>query len=135
MVFLKFNWGKAQTEPVEMDNAFEIQRIYVKKRTSWQGLWQGNVYLCLKKRLKNVDLTGSGWVSGNAILRRKTFYYRFGFERFSEHQYITGEPWIQTGCCASKFLEGENRKVNCGSKLKGKTNEKSQRWLDFSLTP
>ncbi len=29
--FLKFNWGKAQTEPVEMDNAFEIQRIYVKK--------------------------------------------------------------------------------------------------------
>ena len=31
MVSLKFNWGKAQTEPVEMDNAFEIQRIYVKK--------------------------------------------------------------------------------------------------------
>lgn len=50
--FLKFNWGKAQTEPVEMDNAFEIQRIYVKKRTSWQGLWQGNVYLCLKRGSK-----------------------------------------------------------------------------------
>ena len=35
--FLKFNWGKAQTEPVEMDNAFEIQRIYVKKEHHGKG--------------------------------------------------------------------------------------------------
>ena len=33
--FLKINWGQAQTEPVEMDNAFEIQRIYV-KASSWK---------------------------------------------------------------------------------------------------
>ena len=33
--FLKINWGQAQTEPVEMDKSFEIQRIYVKKE--WHG--------------------------------------------------------------------------------------------------
>ncbi len=35
--FLKFNWGQAQTEPVEMDKSFEIQRIYVKKECHGAG--------------------------------------------------------------------------------------------------
>lgn len=35
--FLKINWGQAQTEPVEMDKSFEIQRIYVKKECQGAG--------------------------------------------------------------------------------------------------
>ena len=35
--FLKINWGQAQTEPVEMDKSFEIQRIYVKKEFHGAG--------------------------------------------------------------------------------------------------
>ena len=50
--FLKFNWGKAQTEPVEMDNAFEIQRIYVKKEHHGKGYGKEMFSFALKEAQK-----------------------------------------------------------------------------------
>ena len=50
--FLKFNWGEAQTEPVEMDNAFEIQRIYVKKEHHGKGYGKEMFTFALKEAQK-----------------------------------------------------------------------------------
>ena len=85
--FLKFNWGKAQTEPVEMDNAFEIQRIYVALKEAqkrgfdwaWLGVWERNY-------------------------KAQNFYKQFGFERFSEHHFITGET-VDTDWLLRKHLK------------------------------
>ena len=98
--FLKFNWGKAQTEPVEMDNAFEIQRIYVKKEHHGKGYGKEMFRFALM-RLKNVDLTGPGWVSGNEILRPKTFTNNSDLNGLASTTLSQGKPWIQTGCCAN----------------------------------
>ena len=88
--FLKFNWGKAQTEPVEMDNAFEIQRIYVKKEHHGKGYGKEMFTFALKEAQKR----GFDWVwlgVWERNFKAQNFYKQFGFERFSEHHFITGE--------------------------------------------
>ena len=50
--FLKINWGQAQTEPVEMDKSFEIQRIYVKKKFHGAGFGKEMFSFALKEAQK-----------------------------------------------------------------------------------
>ena len=90
-----------------MDNAFEIQRIYVKKKEHHKGYGKEMFSFCLKRGSKTWDLTGSGWVIGNEIIRPKTFTKQFGFERFSEHHFITGET-VDIRTVAAQAFEGES---------------------------
>lgn len=88
--FLKFNWGKAQTEPVEMDKSFEIQRIYVKKECHGAGFGKEMFTFALDQaKSRGFEWAWLGVWERN--FKAQDFYYRFGFERFSEHQYITGD--------------------------------------------
>jgi len=88
--FLKFNWGEAQTEPVEMNNAFEIQRIYVKKEHHGKGYGKEMFTFALDQaKSRGFEWAWLGVWERN--FKAQDFYYRFGFERFSEHQYITGD--------------------------------------------
>jgi len=95
--FLKFNWGKAQTESVEMNNAFEIQRIYVKNEHMARDTARKCCSLPCKK-LRNVDSTGLGLVFGNEILRPKTFTNNLDLNGLVSTTLLRGKPLIQTGC-------------------------------------
>ena len=83
-----------------MDNAFEIQRIYVKKEHHGKGYGKEMFTFALKEA-QNVDLTGSGWVSGNGILRPKTFTNNSDLNDLASTTLSQGKLWISTGCCAS----------------------------------
>ena len=101
--FLKINWGQAQTEPVEMDKSFEIQRIYVKKE--WYGAGFGKEMFTFA--LDQAKSRGFEWAwlgVWERNFKAQDFYYRFGFERFSEHQYITGDT-VDTDWLLRKHLK------------------------------
>lgn len=101
--FLKFNWGKAQTESVEMNNAFEIQRIYVKKEYHGKGYGKEMLLFALQEAQKRgFDWAWLGVWERN--FKAQNFYKQFGFERFSEHQYITGET-VDTDWLLRKHLK------------------------------
>ena len=88
--FLKINWGQAQTEQVAMDKSFEIQRIYVKKE--WYGAGFGKEMFTFA--LDQAKSRGFEWAwlgVWERNFKAQDFYYRFGFERFSEHEYPTGD--------------------------------------------
>ncbi len=85
VVFLKINWGQAQTEPVEMDKSFEIQRIYVKKEFHGAGFGKEMFLLLHSSQKRGFDWAWLGVWERN--FKAQDFYYRFGFERYSEHQY------------------------------------------------
>ena len=101
--FLKFNWGKAQTEPVEMDKSFEIQRIYVKKECQGAGFGKEMFTFALDQaKSRGFEWAWLGVWERN--FKAQDFYYRFGFERFSEHQYITGDT-VDTDWLLRKHLK------------------------------
>ena len=88
--FLKINWGQAQTEPVEMDKSFEIQRIYVKKEFHGAGFGKEMFTFALDQaKSRGFEWAWLGVWERN--FKAQDFYYRFGFERFSEHEYPTGD--------------------------------------------
>lgn len=88
--FLKINWGQAQTEPVEMDKSFEIQRIYVKKECQGAGFGKEMFTFALHQaKSRGFEWAWLGVWERN--FKAQDFYYRFGFERFSEHEYPTGD--------------------------------------------
>ena len=73
-----------------MDNAFEIQRIYVKKEHHGKGYGKEMFTFALKEAQKR----GFDWVwlgVWERNFKAQNFYKLFGFERFSEHHFITGE--------------------------------------------
>ena len=87
--FLKVNWGNAQTER-ELENAFEIQRLYVLQ--TYQGFGLGKQLF--EFALEHAEKNGFSWAwlgVWERNFKAQDFYYRFGFERFSEHQYVTGD--------------------------------------------
>ena len=92
--FLKFNWGQAQTEPVEaehsMENAFEVHRIYVLKPYQGQGFGKEMFDFAMQEATKRKF----SWVwlgVWEKNFKAQNFYFKYGFERFSEHEYATGE--------------------------------------------
>ena len=87
--FLKCNWGQAQTEQ-ELEDSFEIQRIYV--LASHQGLGLGKEMF--EFALEEAEKRGFSWAwlgVWERNFKAQNFYFKYGFERFSQHEYITGD--------------------------------------------
>ena len=73
-----------------MPQAFEVQRIYVLKAYRGQGLGKEMFEFALEEAEKR----GFEWVwlgVWEKNFRAQDFYFKYGFEKFSQHDYITGE--------------------------------------------
>lgn len=84
--YLKVNWGNAQTER-ELDNAFEVQRLYVLKEYHGQGVGKA----LFEKALRIAETGDFSWAwlgvwENNYKAQR--FYTQYGFEKFGEHQFV-----------------------------------------------
>ena len=87
--FLKFNWGQAQTEQ-ELEDAFEIHRIYVLASHQSQGLGKEMFDFALQEAQKR----GFSWAwlgVWEKNFKAQNFYFKYGFEKFSQHEYVTGD--------------------------------------------
>ena len=87
--YLKVNWGSAQTER-ELEDAFEIQRLYVLQKFQGFGLGKQLFEFALELAENN----GFSWAwlgvwEGN--LKAQAFYNRYGFEKFSQHRFMVGQ--------------------------------------------
>ncbi len=86
--FLKLNIGKAQTEKL-LENALEIQRIYILKEAKGRGI--GSAFMSLAEktaRERQIHVIWLGvWEHNEAA---KSFYSKKGFKRFSEHTFTLG---------------------------------------------
>ena len=87
--FLKVNWGNAQTER-ELENAFEIQRLYVLQ--TYQGFGLGKQLF--EFALELAENSGFSWAWLGVWEHNKkaqAFYNRYGFEKFSQHSFMVGQ--------------------------------------------
>ncbi|MET3558164.1 ribosomal protein S18 acetylase RimI-like enzyme [Streptococcus rupicaprae] len=87
--YLKLNWNTSQTEQV-LDQAMEIQRIYILQDFQGQGL--GKVafdYALEAAEASQVDWVWLGVWEHND--KAQTFYAKYGFEKFSEHSFAVGD--------------------------------------------
>ena len=87
--FLKVNWGNAQTER-ELENAFEIQRLYVLQ--TYQGFGLGKQLF--EFALEHAEKNGFSWAwlgVWEHNTKAQVFYYRYGFEKFSQHRFMVGQ--------------------------------------------
>ena len=86
--FLKVNWGNAQTER-ELENAFEIQRLYVLQ--TYQGFGLGKQLF--EFALEHAEKNGFSWAwlgVWEHNTKAQAFYNRYGFEKFSQHRFMVG---------------------------------------------
>ena len=87
--FLKVNWGSAQTER-ELEDAFEIQRLYVLQK--FQGFGFGKQLFEFALELATKNNFSWAWLGvWERNFKAQNFYFKYGFERFSQHEYITGD--------------------------------------------
>ena len=87
--FLKVNWGNAQTER-ELENAFEIQRLYVLQ--TYQGFGLGKQLF--EFALEHAEKNGFSWAwlgVWEHNTKAQVFYYRYGFEKFNQHRFMVGQ--------------------------------------------
>ena len=87
--FLKVNWGNAQTER-ELENAFEIQRLYVLQ--TYQGFGLGKQLF--EFALEHAEKKGFSWAwlgVWEHNTKAQAFYNRYGFETFSQHNFMVGQ--------------------------------------------
>lgn len=87
--FLKVNWENAQTER-ELENAFEIQRLYVLQ--TYQGFGLGKQLF--EFALEHAEKNGFSWAwlgVWEHNTKAQVFYYRYGFEKFSQHRFMVGQ--------------------------------------------
>lgn len=89
--YLKVNVGSAQTESLR-DDAFELERIYLRRRYQHQGL--GLVLLKLAEKLArqgHYDWIWLGVYEHN--LNAQRFYKKDGFKRVGQHVFqVGGDP-------------------------------------------
>lgn len=88
--FLKINWGQAQSEKVDLDKSFEIHRIYLLK--DFQGKGYGRLlfdFALDRARQGNFEWAWLGVWEKN--FQAQKLYFSYGFEKFSQHEYITGD--------------------------------------------
>lgn len=84
--YLKVNWGDAQTE-YELENAFEVQRLYVLKDYHGQGVGKA----LFEKALRIAESGDFAWAwlgVWEKNYKAQDFYKSYGFEKFGEHQFI-----------------------------------------------
>ena len=87
--FLKVNWGNAQTER-ELENAFEIQRLYVLQTYQGFGLGKQLFEFALEHAEKNAF--SWAWLGvWEHNTKAQAFYNRYGFEKFSQHRFMVGQ--------------------------------------------
>ena len=87
--FLKVNWGNAQTER-DLENAFEIQRLYVLQ--TYQGF--GLSKQLFEFALEHAENNGFSWAwlgVWEHNTKAQAFYNRYGFEKFSQHRFMVGQ--------------------------------------------
>lgn len=88
IAYLKLNEGAAQTEK-SLENALEIERIYVKKSYQGKGIGQQLLDFAMKQaRQANKTWIWLGvWDQNKAAIR---FYERHGFSTFDQHEFYLG---------------------------------------------
>lgn len=100
--FMKVNWGAAQTEH-ELENAFEIQRIYILSECQSLGLGKKLFELALDMAKKGgFDWAWLGVWEDN--VKAQGFYRKYGFEKFSEHSFEVGDK-VDTDWLMRKALK------------------------------
>ena len=100
--FMKVNWGAAQTEH-ELENAFEIQRIYILSECQGFGLGKKLFELALDMaKAGEFDWAWLGVWEGN--IKAQGFYHKYGFEKFSEHLFKVGDK-VDTDWLMRKALK------------------------------
>ena len=99
--FLKVNWGNAQTER-ELENAFEIQRLYVLQ--TYQGFGLGKQLFEFALELAENNGFSWAWLGvWEHNTKAQAFYNRYGFEKFSQHRFMVGQK-VDTDCLLKKKL-------------------------------
>ncbi|MGT2949288.1 GNAT family N-acetyltransferase [Streptococcus devriesei] len=87
--FIKMNQGSAQTEQ-KLDNAIEIQRVYILKAFQGQGLGKKLLEFALEKAYASgCDWAWLGVWEYN--FKAQALYKKYGFERFSQHTFMVGD--------------------------------------------
>ena len=87
--FLKTNVGSAQTEQ-HLDNAFQIQRIYISLAFQGMGLGKRLFEFALQEaRDLGCDWAWLGVWERN--FKAQIFYDKYGFEKFAEHDFLVGD--------------------------------------------
>jgi ribosomal protein S18 acetylase RimI-like enzyme len=101
IAYLKINFGDAQVEK-QLDNALEIERIYVLKE--FQGKNAGKILMEKAEKIareKNCLYVWLGvWEKNFKAIR---FYQNFGFVEFDKHLFILGDD-AQTDIMMKKYL-------------------------------
>lgn len=86
---LKVNWGAAQTEQ-ELEDAFEIQRIYILQEFQGQGL--GKVLFDFAMERANASGKSWAWLGvWEKNTKAQSLYAKYGFEKFAEHTFPVGD--------------------------------------------
>lgn len=99
--FLKVNWGNVQTER-ELENAFEIQRLYVLQ--TYQGFGLGKQLFEFALELAENNGFSWAWLGvWKHNTKAQAFYNRYGFEKFSQHSFMVGQK-IDTDWLLKKKL-------------------------------
>ncbi|SUO89506.1 GNAT family N-acetyltransferase [Streptococcus uberis] len=87
--YLKVNWGEDQTEQ-ELEDSFEIQRIYILNAYQGQGLGK----FLFEFALERAYASGKTWAwlgVWENNLKAQALYRKYGFEKFSEHSFAVGD--------------------------------------------
>ncbi|CAM2739864.1 TPA: GNAT family N-acetyltransferase [Streptococcus mutans] len=87
--FLKVNWGSSQTEQV-LEDAFEIQRVYILKAYQGQGLGKQLFEFALER----AQISGLSWVwlgVWEKNFKAQSLYAKYGFKKFAEHTFAVGD--------------------------------------------
>lgn len=87
--YLKVNWGEDQTEQ-ELEDSFEIQRIYILNAYQGHGLGK----FLFEFALERAYASGKSWAwlgVWENNLKAQALYRKYGFEKFSEHSFAVGD--------------------------------------------
>lgn len=87
--YLKLNQGAAQTEQ-ELENAFEIQRIYLLQDFQGRGLGK----ILFEFALEKAEQSNCNWVwlgVWEHNQKAQALYKKYGFEKFGQHEFAVGD--------------------------------------------
>ena len=100
--YLKVNWGGAQTES-KLENAFEVQRIYVLK--AYQGVGVGRALFDKAMRIAESGDFAWAWLGvWEKNYKAQHFYKHYGFEKFGEHKFIVTPEKVDIDWLLKKSL-------------------------------
>lgn len=99
--YLKLNIGNAQTEKC-LDNALEIQRIYILKSAKGHGI--GSAFMQIAENFASEKKLSTIWLGvWEHNEPAKKFYKSKGYEKFSHHTFVIGDD-MQTDFLLKKEI-------------------------------